>query len=118
MAGSSSAINELVTSFANIQVSRYACGAAMTFMFYDYFLTLSDVSPPYELSPSVHPSTAGDRVCMGWLAENVRRKAHVPMGKLDSLPLTLADTLKEQIRDHAVDYTRQLPSCWVATSTL
>jgi hypothetical protein len=117
MADSSSAINELVTSFANIQISRYACGAAMTFMFYDYFLTLSDVSPSYELSPSVHPST-GDRVCMGRLRENVRRKAHVLMGKLDSLPLTLADTLKEQIRDHAVDYTRQLPSCWVETSTL
>jgi hypothetical protein len=68
---------------------------------------------------SVHSST-GDRVRVGWFAENVRRKAHVSMGKLDSfLPvtLTLADTLKESIRDDAVDYTRQLSSFWVATGT-
>ncbi|KIM33152.1 hypothetical protein M408DRAFT_19495 [Serendipita vermifera MAFF 305830] len=38
----SSAINELITSLVHIQASRYTCAAAMTVMFYDFALTISD----------------------------------------------------------------------------
>ncbi|CCA67350.1 hypothetical protein PIIN_01179 [Serendipita indica DSM 11827] len=32
----------LIQTFANLDASRYTCGAAMTAMFYDYFLTFSE----------------------------------------------------------------------------
>ena len=113
MAGAST-IDEIVTSLANIQVSRYACGAAMTFMFYDYFLTLSDVSPPYEFSASAHPSI-GDRIRVGWLAENVPRKGHVPMGKLDSFLPVGPDACRHTQR---TDTGRCPGLCWPTTILL
>lgn len=36
------AVKEIIETLTNIQASRYTCGAGMTVMVYDYFLTLGD----------------------------------------------------------------------------
>lgn len=46
-------IGDFGTDLNNVQITRYACGAAVVVMFYDYFLTFPDVCTSIYVSTSL-----------------------------------------------------------------